>query len=411
MSSPLKQTKNYLLLIGIIFVAFNLRPAITSVGPLVNSIRFDTGISNGVAGLLTTIPLIAFGLVSPFAPQLAKKIGNELSVFIGLLILGIGILLRSSGLFVTLFIGTALAGVGIAVCNVLIPGIVKKSFPNQVGLTTGIYTFSMAFWAGMAPGLSIPLSESLQLGWRMSLGVWAVLLMVAIFFWVPQLTGNKRQNQEKAIPQPRRSDSIWSSGIAWQVTFFMGLQSMVYFSMTAWLPEILQSRGLSVSTSGWMVALMQFSGLPANFMIPVLADRLPNQKGIAWGIGSCSLVGILGLLVGGNTIALIVSIILLGIALGAAISHSLTLISLRAADPIQASDLSGMAQSIGYLLAAVGPFSLGFLFDLFHSWTLPLIMLALVSILFTIAGIGAGRNKHVFDSGRSHHKDASSTMA
>jgi CP family cyanate transporter-like MFS transporter len=245
----------------------------------------------------------------------------------------------------------------------------------------------------------------------MSLGLWAVLLIIAIFFWIPQLTGINRHKREKAKLQPRVSASIWSSGIAWQVTFFMGLQSMIYFSMTAWLPEILHSQGLSISTSGWMVTLMQFSGLPANFIIPVLADRLSNQKGIAWGIGGFCLIGIIGLLVGGNTIVLMVSIILLGIALGAAISHSLTLISLRAADAMQASDLSGMAQSVGYLLAAVGPFALGFLFDLYQSWTLPLIMLAIVSVLFTIAGIGAGRNKHVFESGQTQHKDASSTMA
>lgn len=409
MDNKLKNNRNFFLLLGMIFVAFNLRPAITAVGPLVNTIRLETGITNGIAGLLTTLPLIAFGVISPMAPKIAHRIGNEFSVFIGLLILAVGIILRSTGLNISLFLGTALVGVGIAVCNVLIPGIVKKNFPEKVGLTTGIYTFSMAFWAGMAPGLSIPFSESLNLGWRMSLGLWGILVIIAIVIWIPQLIGQPMH--KTATLKQRETVSIWSSAIAWQVTFFMGLQSMIYFSMTAWLPEILHSHGLSISTSGWMVTLMQFSGLPANFIIPVLADRLPNQKGIALGIGVFCLSGIIGLLIGGNLIVLMISILLLGIALGAAISHSLTLIGLRAANPKQAADLSGMAQSVGYLLAAVGPFVMGLIYDTIHTWTLPLIMLAIISVLFTIAGVGAGRNHYVLENGQARPKETSSTMA
>jgi MFS transporter, CP family, cyanate transporter len=175
----------------------------------------------------------------------------------------------------------------------------------------------------------------------------------------------------------------------------MGLQSMVFFSFSTWLPEILHDKGLSITAAGWVVTLMLFCGLPANFLIPVLADRLPNQKGIALGIGLFCFTGILGLLAGGNSLILIISSILIGIALGAAISHALILISLRAASVSQAADLSGMAQSVGYILAAIGPFILGYLYDLYMSWTFPLILLAIVSILFTIAGIGAGRNQYV----------------
>nr|WP_235822752.1 MFS transporter [Cytobacillus massiliigabonensis] len=408
MKGKIRSAKNEktLLVAGIIFIAFTLRPAITAVGPLVGSIRADTGISNGLAGLLTTLPLLAFAIMSSFTPKFAEKIGNKWCVLIGLVTLGTGIIMRSVGMLVFLFSGTILIGLGIAICNVLLPGIVKRSFPRKVGLLTGIYTLSMGLWAGMAPGLSTPLAEGMNLGWQMSLGVWTILVFIAIIIWIPQL---KSKKLSAALPPLESANSsIWLSPIAWQVTFFMGLQSMIYFSFTAWLPEILHSEGMSISASGWMVTLLQFSGLPANFIIPVLADRLPNQKGIAIGIGVFCFIGLAGLLSSGNTIISTISIILIGIALGAAISHSLTLIGLRAANAKQAADLSGMAQSVGYLLAALGPFVIGYLFDLFHSWTIPLILLGVISLLMTFAGFGAGRNQYVLQQNR---KEASTTIA
>lgn len=384
-----------LLFIGIILVAFNLRPAITSVGPLIGLIREDTGISNSLAGLLTTLPLVAFAAVSPLAPKIAKRLGSERSILLGLLVLGMGILIRSIGIIIPLYIGTIFIGIGIAICNVLLPGIVKHKFPGKVGLLTGSYTLAMAFWSGLAPGLSFPIAENLQLGWKMSLGVWIILLLIALGCWLPLI---KQNNNGSARPQGNIvNSSIWSSAIAWQVTLFMGLQSMVFFSFSTWLPEILHGKGLSITAAGWIVTLMLFCGLPANFLIPVLADRLPNQKGIALGIGLFCFTGIIGLLSGGNSLILIISSILIGIALGAAISHALILISLRAASASQAAELSGMAQSVGYILAAIGPFILGYLYDVYMSWTFPLILLAIVSVLFTIAGIGAGRNQFVHE--------------
>ncbi len=398
-----KHMNNTLLFVGIIFVAFTLRPAITAVGPLVGDIRADTGISNGAAGLLTTLPLLAFGLLSPFVPKISLRLGNEWSILVGLITLSSGILIRSIGPIFFLYIGTILIGLGIAICNVLLPGIVKDKFPQKVGFLTGIYTLSMALWAGLAPGLSSPLANSLHLGWQMALSVYLILLFIAIIFWLPQL---KRKETTLHRPLSKVAQpSLWKSAIAWQVTLFMGLQSLVYFSMTAWLPEILISQGFTITTAGWMVTLMQFSGLPANFIIPVLADRLPNQKGIALVIGLFCLTGLFGLLFGSSHFLLTICIIFLGIALGAAISHSLTLIGLRARNARQASDLSGMAQSVGYILAATGPFIIGFLFDAFQSWSIPLIMLIAISILFTIAGVGAGRNQYVLEK----QKESSST--
>ncbi|KAB2328554.1 MFS transporter [Cytobacillus depressus] len=380
-------------MIGIIFVAFTLRPAITSIGPLTGHIKEDMGITNGLAGLLTTLPLLAFGLLSPFVPKFAQKFGNELSVMVGLIVLGSGIIIRSIDTITLLFSGTIFIGFGIAICNVLLPGVVKQSFPKKVGLVTGVYTLSMAIFAGLGPGLSIPLAESLGLGWQLSLGTWIILIIMAVAFWLPQL-------RQKSIPkscliQKQSNSPIWSSSIAWQVTLFMGLQSMVYFSITSWAPEILLSRGFELAVSGWMITLFQFSGLPANIIIPILADKLPNQKGIALGIGLVGLMGLSGLIFSANKGLLTICMALLGISLGSAISHGLTLISLRAANAEQAANLSGMAQSIGYLLAALGPLMVGLLFDLFHTWTIPLIFLVVITLIFTVAGIGAGRNLYV----------------
>ncbi|TLS36562.1 MFS transporter [Pseudalkalibacillus caeni] len=395
---------------GIIFVAFNLRPAITSVGPLIGLIRDETGISNSTAGLLTTLPLVAFALMSAFVPRIAQRLGSEWSILLGLCLLGTGIVARSAGMLPPLFMGTVLIGLGVGLCNVLLPGMVKEKFPNKVGLMTGLYTFSMGIWAGFAPGFSVPLAENMGLGWRLSLGVWVIMIVVAIVVWIPQLRVRNKKSESPPVSAP--GVSVWNSPIAWQVTLFMGLQSMVYFSATTWLPEILHSQGRDIADAGWMVTVLQFSGLPANFIIPLLADRLSNQKWIAFGIGAFCFSGLLGLLAGSSMVIANISIILLGIGLGAAISHSLTLISLRARNARQAASLSGMAQCVGYLLAAVGPILIGSLYDLFHSWTIPLLFLMVITFIFTVSGMGAGRDRFVLEEKRDYQKrNATSTIA
>lgn len=396
MKSKASSKRNTLLIIGIIFVAFNLRPAITSVGPLISSIRDDTGMTNSIAGFITTLPLLAFAFLSPFAPKLSQKIGKEMTILLALIFLVIGLLIRSIGMVFSLFLGTAIIGLGIAFCNVILPGIVKQSYPARVGLMTGMYTVSMAVMAGLAPGISVPLAENLNMGWKGSLSVWLVLAVIALIAWSPQVKYKGRNRVTPTIPNSNNT-SMLSSPLAWQVTLFMGLQSLIYFCFITWLPEMLYSQGVSSVTAGWMVSIMQFSGIPGNFIIPVLADRIPNQKPLVIGIGVLCLMGLAGLLIGGNIILITSSIVCIGIGTGAAISLALTMIGLRVRNADQAATLSGMAQSIGYFLAALGPIALGFIFDLFHSWTLPLILLILVALLMTIFGIGAGRDQYVHE--------------
>ena len=391
---PKKKTiHNALLILGIIFVAFNLRPAITSVGPLIGLIREDLGISNGVAGFITTLPLLSFAFLSILAPKLGQLLGNERTIFFGLIALFIGIIIRSTGLAFTLFLGTALVGIGVAIGNVLLPSILKLNFPTRVGIMTSVYTTSMNTFAGLGSGISFPLAQGLELGWQKALGTWGVLALIAIIIWVPQL--QHKQKPSTTVNFIPSSKSIWSSPLAWQVTIFMGLQSFLFYSTVAWFPEILESNGMDLSLAGWMLSLMQLVGLPTTFFAPMLASRFRNQKGIVIIVGLFYFIGITGFLLNINPSLIIVSIILIGMAQGASISLALTLIGMRSTNAQQAANLSGMAQSIGYLLAAIGPILIGFLFDQTHSWTVPLVVLSLVSVVMIVAGLGAGRNQYV----------------
>lgn len=391
--------QSLLLILGIIFIAFNLRPAITSVGPLIGTIRADFDISNGVAGMITTLPLLAFALFSIIAPIIGKRWGNEATIFVSLLVLLIGSLIRSSGNLNLLFLGTALIGIGIAICNVLLPAIVKQRYPYKVGIMTSIYSTSMGLCAATASGLSIPLAKGLGLGWHKALLVWGMMALIAAIIWFPQVL--KFAGKHGLQPAGLSITSMFRSPIAWQVTLFLGLQSILFYGPITWLPEILVNKGFSIAASGWMLSFMQFCSLPANFVTPVLAGKMKNQRPIVMVVGIFYIVSLIGLLIGGSTIFLSACVLLLGIAQGACISLALTLFSLRAADSTQAAQLSGMAQSVGYLLAAISPILIGILFDYTQSWTLPLSFLLLVAVGTILSGLGAGRDVYVGETTRA----------
>ena len=387
-----------LLLIGIIAVSINLRPAITAVGPLIGSIRADLGISNGIAGFLTTLPLLSFALLSFLAPKLGYRFGNERVVFVGMLTLMIGIIVRASDLTWLLFTGTALIGIGIAIGNVLLPSIVKSRYPTKVGLLTGLYTMSMSTFAAIGSGISVPLATNLHLGWKQSLLFWVTLAIVAVIVWFPQV----RRRSEPRV-QSKLGRGIWRSSVAWQVTIFMGSQSFLFYSLIAWLPELLTASGISISAAGWLLFIMQVVGLPLAFVTPIIADRVKNQKMLVAIIGVFYMSGLVGLVVGGNLTVILISMIFIGISQGASISLALTLIGLRTENSTEAAQLSGMSQSLGYLLAAVGPTLIGYILDLTQSATMPIFIFILIALMMTIAGIGAGRRVTIFNisSGKS----------
>ena len=375
---------------GLVLLAANLRPALTSVAPLIGEIRADTGVSNGVAGLLTTLPLLAFGVLSPIAPRLARVFGVERVLLASMLALAAGILVRSSGALAALFLGTALLGAAIAVGNVLLPGIVKREFPERIGLMTSVYSTALGISAALAAGVSAPVAQ--LVGWRGALALWALPTLLAAVAWVPHLRSGRPEN---ASARPSRGVSdLWRSLLAWQVTLFMGLQSLAYYVTLTWLPEILRDEGLSVARAGWMLGLSQAVAIVTMFLAPVLAGRRSSQQDVVVAAAALSAAGILGLLVAGGT-ATALWIVLLGLGQGACFSLALAFFALRAPDPEYAAALSGMAQSVGYLLAAFGPALFGVLRDATHAWTIPLELLLAVVVCLLIAGLGAARDAHV----------------
>lgn len=384
---------------AIIVIGFNLRPAITSVGPLLGTIRDHIGLTNWEAGTMTSLPLIAFAIVSPFAPKVGKRLGNSRTILLGLILLFLGIIIRSIPVTPTLFVGTAIIGIGIAIMNVLLPALIKEKFPNRVGRITSIYTTSMAVLAATASGLSVPLSTNAGLGWQLSLSSWGLLVFIGIIVWIFVIKKEASTEEVKiGITETfTESRSLWKSPLAWQVTLFMGLQSFLFYVMISWLPEIMQSFGFSIVTAGWLVSYAQFISLPTTFLAPVLAEKFPNQQGIVLGIGGLMTIGFSGVLIGGPAPLMVLWVTLIGLASGGSISLSLALLGMRARNAQEAGVLSGMAQSIGYVFAAIGPLFIGLLFDITSEWTVPLIMIVIVSVLMTVAGLGAGRNKYVIE--------------
>lgn len=395
-----------LFVFGILFVAFNLRPAITSVGPLIGTIRDDIGFSNWSVAFLTSLPLIAFAIMSPIAPKLANKLSNELALALGLFILIIGISLRSVSFELLLFLGTLCIGTGIAVCNVLLPGVIKDKFPHKVAIMTSLYTSSMAIFATTASGVSIPLADGLQLGWQLALFVWVIPALIGLIIWLYISIKGKQQRQDQMrYFETQKSSGIWKSALAWKIGLFMGLQSFVFYVMISWLPEIIIAYGFAKETGGLMLSYFQLIGIPISFTIPMLATRMTSQRPIVLTVNTLFIIGIIILLTNQSFIAVIVATTLLGIGTSSNFALSLTFFSIRANHAKDAAELSGMAQSIGYCVSATGPIIIGFVFDLTHNWSVPLFLLIGITIAVIYFGLHAGKNQYVLEDvdGGEHH--------
>lgn len=395
-----EQFKSYnqvLLITAVILVAFNLRAAINVVGPLAGLLRDNLSMTNWSIGILTSLPLFAFAFMSPLVPKLGTKFTNEVALIAGMCVLSVGLVMRSLTFIPFLFGGTLLIGIGIAVSNVLLPGIIKERFPNRVPLMTSIYTTAMSLFAAFASGVSLPLAVDAGLGWQVAMGIWIIPAFAAIGIWV-YFIKKRRSPDEVRMHYVTASDvRMWRSPLAWQVAIFLGLQAFVYNALMTWLPEILVDYGVSGQTAGWMLSFNQFIGLPASLLIPIIAGKFKSQRSIALILCSLALSGLLGLFFGGSYGVMIGSVTVLGIALGGLFPLSLTFIGLRAKNAQDAAELSGMAQAVGYLLAAIGPILIGSLVDVTGTWKYSLIMLFVIMVFTGIVGFGAGRDRVVTD--------------
>lgn len=396
------------LAVGIVLIAANLRGALTAVGPVVGRIKDDLSLSGAGAGMLTTLGLLAFAVISPVAPKLSRRFGAENTLLAGMALITVGVIVRAVPNAALLFAGTVLIGVGIGLGNVLVPALIKRDFASRAGLMTGIYSVALTLVAGIASGVSIPIADAPGFGWRGALGVWGLASALAMIAWLPQVS---RGRQERVVRSSALASARpWRSPLAWQVSLYMGFQSIIFYVNVTWLPELLQDRGMSPGTAGWMLSLMQIIGLPANFLAPVLAARRPSQRGIMAVVMAMLLVGYGGMLFDSGAGPLTVAwVLLIGIGAGASFSLCLVFFSLRTRTATEATELSGMAQFVGYLVAAVGPAFIGFVHDSSGGWQTPLVVMVVVVALAALFGLGSSRAAFVSSASERVSPDSTDT--
>ncbi|MDK9844611.1 MAG: CynX/NimT family MFS transporter [Staphylococcus equorum] len=386
-------------IIAIVFIASTLRAPLTSVGPVIEEIKQVMEIDNSVAGILTTIPLIIFAIVSPLVSKVTSRLTMSRTIFYSTILLIVALFLRIAGDFNLFIIGTLLLGIAIAFGNVVLPSYVKWYFPMQIGLATGIYSGTMNFTAGLGGGLSFPLSEISPIGFRLSLSFWIIFGVIALLLWIPKArTGAKLEQAtvDQSKLKTSKKVNIVKSKLAWMVALTMGFQSMVFYTMVAWVPSILIDRGLEPTTAGYLLMLNQFSQVPMTFIFPIVAFKLKDQRILVVIITILFLIGF-SLFFTQSLVLLIIGIVIAGLAMGACFSLCMTFFSIRANTSEGSISLSGFGQSVGYLIAAIGPFLIGYLYDATGSWNSGVVALIIMSILIFIFGYPAAKNKVVED--------------
>jgi MFS transporter, CP family, cyanate transporter len=377
-----------LLAAAIVFTALNLRTAVASVPPLLDELRVDVPLSATAAGALTTTPVVCMALGAVVAPRAARRIGTERAVVALCLTIAAGMLLRWIPGVVALFAGTIVAGLGIALGNVLVPSLIKRDFPRQVGLMTGGYTMAISASGAIAAALTVPLEDAIGNGWRPALAIWAIPALVAAAVWIPWFAGGGKPTGDMPLP------SLWRNRLAWQVTAFMGLQSLLFYSCLSWLPALLRSEGIDRGAAGALLSVMLLTAIPTCLLVPVWASRARDQRAaIAVSLAVYG-AGLAGLLAAPDA-APAVWATLLGFAQGSLLALAFLLFGLRAPDQEHAAQLSAMAQTVGYAVAAAGPLLIGVLREASGGWSAPLILLLAVLVPLLAAGLAAGRTREV----------------
>ncbi|KLF16425.1 membrane protein [Klebsiella aerogenes] len=379
-----------LLIVGILFIAATLRVTFTGIAPLLDAIRAEYQLTTAQTGLLTTLPLLAFGLVSPLAAGVARRFGIERSLLLAMVIICLGIGLRSLPSTAWLYLGTALIGCGIALGNVLLPGLIKRDFSGHVARMTGAYSITMGAAAAAGSAMVVPLAL-VGFGWRGALLLLMIFPLFALFLWLPQ--ARRQASTPMTGSGAAHNRGIWRSALAWQVTLFLGINSLVYYVIVGWLPAILQSMGYSEAQAGSLHGLLQLATAAPGLAIPLVLHRLKDQRGIAVLVALMCVFSTLGLwLLPGQAV---IWTLIFGFGSGATMILGLTFIGLRASSAHQAAALSGMAQTIGYLLAACGPPLIGKIHDAYGDWHIPLIIVALIAVVMALFGALAGRAREI----------------
>lgn len=380
-----------LLLTGILLIAANLRAPITGVAPVLEMIRDATGLGTAGAGTLTTLPLLAFAIASPFCVLLGREYGLERSLFVALILVTGGVVLRSLGPVWSLFLGTGIIGVGIAIGNVLLPSLLKRDFPNRIAALTSAYALTAGVVAALASAAAVPIATLPGSGWNWALGAFLLVPLLALVVWSPQLAS--RSAPAPGTATPPHGGRIWRSALAWQVTVFFGLNSLVYYVTVTWLPAILTDAGYSPASAGSLHGLSQLATAVPGMILGPLVGRLKDQKALAAGTAVLTALSLLGILLLPHWALLWAA--LFGFGSGGTFILALAFISLRAASVQQAAALSGMAQTVGYTIAAAAPPLGGVLHDTSGGWLVPLTACVALCGVMAAFGYRAGRDLHI----------------
>ncbi|MFG0632380.1 CynX/NimT family MFS transporter [Pseudomonas sp. xss_2] len=386
---PVVLRRPWLLLLGLVLVALNLRPALSSMAPVLGQVSEGLGLSASAAGLLTTLPVLCLGLFAPLAPVLARRFGSERVILGILLTLALGIVIRSAFGAIGVFLGSLMAGASIGIIGVLLPGIVKRDFPQQAGTLTGVYTMALCLGAAMAAGATVPLSQHFAGSWAMGLGFWMIPALLAMLVWLPQ--ARQGHGAHKVAYKVR---GLWRDPLAWQVTLYMGLQSSLAYIVFGWLPSILIGRGLSPTEAGLVLSGSVIVQLISSLSAPWLATRGKDQRLAIVIVMLVTLAGLFGCLYAPLS-GLWGWAVLLGLGQGGTFALALTLIVLRSKDAHVAANLSSMAQGVGYTLASMGPFAVGLVHDLTGGWAAVGWIFAVLGTGAIVFGLKAGRAQHV----------------
>ncbi|QEW01610.1 MFS transporter [Microbacterium caowuchunii] len=387
------------MVIAVCLVAANMRPTITAIGPLLDQIGPDTGMAPGVLGLIASVPLVAWALVSPLAHDLSRRFGMSRVMTASLVLLTIGTAVRSlSGPVASLWIGAALIGIALAIVNVLMPAVVKRDFPRHVASMTAVYSALLGGFGAVASGIAVPISQlpwpADPAGWRFSLLVTGgALLPFAIVAWVWATRGSEAPRAPRP-PGRQATTGIWRDRTAWLVAAYMGLQASVFYMLVTWLAPMSISIGRSAIVAGLDVMLYQIFSIVGSLLLPLLL-RGRARRWVPALIPVLSVVGVIGMMVAPGMILLWAPC--LGLSSGATLGMSLTLMAQRARDHGTAAALSGMAQSVGYVIAAAGPVVFGALHAATGGWLWSLTVLLLVLLTLSTVGVFAGRDRYVLD--------------
>ncbi|PWL19059.1 cyanate transporter [Falsochrobactrum shanghaiense] len=379
-----------LLGVSLVLIAANLRPVFSSVSVLLPEIIEGTGMSSMAAGVLTTLPVLCMGLFAPFAPRLAQRFGAERVLLFVVAVLTLGMLVRGFDHVAWLFIGAGLAGAAIAMGNVLLPGVVKRDFPKQAAIMTGLYTMALCAGAASAAGFTIPIKDMLGGSWRLALAFWAIPSALVLALWLPQALRAKHNTAHSGF----RVIGLWKDRLAWQVTLFMGLQSSLAYIVFGWLAPILRERGLSAVAAGGLVSFTIMVQVITCLAIPSIAVRQKNQSWVNVILCACATLALIGFLYLPYWTFWPLAIVQ-GIGQGGLIAAAMMVIVLRAPDSHTAAHLSGMAQCVGYVLAAVGPLLVGMIHSVTDNFAASGILFAALGLFAAINGWGAGRARHI----------------